>query len=96
MGDRYNKAHPLIKSYQSTAWIFIRGAWFIDYLTEIFRLLTFDKEITTVDAALQAYDVGLARHHPWFLQKAAKVGMYACKNKAVFFEGMIEEQRLVL
>ena len=52
LGDRYNQSHPLIKSYQSTAWIFIRGAWFIDYLTEIFRLLTFDKEITTVDAAL--------------------------------------------
>ena len=52
LGDKYKQSHPLLKSYQSTAWNIIRGAWFIDYVTEIFRLIIFNKEITTVDAAV--------------------------------------------
>lgn len=49
-----------------------------------------------VQVTVGAYETGLARHHPWFVQKAAKVGMYACASRPDFFKYIIEEQRKVL
>ena len=44
-----------------------------------------------VEVTVGAYETGLARHHPWFVQKAAKVGMYACASRADFFKYICEE-----
>lgn len=86
----------LLTKYQSSTWTFIRGAWFFDYLVEVFRLLYHERQMSMTNISLQAYDTGLSRHHPWVVQKAAKTGMYACTSRKVFFDRICQEQTEVI
>lgn len=45
--------------------------------------------------AVTAYEEALAHHHPWFLQKGAKLGMALTCSRAKFFASIIEEQNKV-
>ena len=84
-----------MKSYVSMGWIVVRGAWFMEYLEAILYCLCFKKDMQCSDAAIHAYESALARHHPWFLQKGAKLGMRLACSRATFIKNLCTEQTKV-
>ena len=74
-----------MKSYCSSGWVINRGAWFFDFLEDTFNCLYYKREMECAEVAVHAYDTALARHHPWFLQKGAKLGMKLATSRALLF-----------
>ena len=87
---------PLMYRYQSTAWNFIRGAWFYDYITELFKVMVDERTISLKEVATKAYDNGLSKYHPWILQKAARLGMGLCTTREIFLAKITAEQTIAL
>uniref|UniRef100_A0A7S3FU91 Glycolipid transfer protein domain-containing protein n=1 Tax=Strombidium rassoulzadegani TaxID=1082188 RepID=A0A7S3FU91_9SPIT len=91
-GGRAEELERWMFGYQSTAWVFIKGAWLFDYMYGIFSLMVQDREMTLTNIASKAYDVALAPHHNWFLQRAARMGIMACTSRQNFLKSLCEEQ----
>ena len=80
-----------LKYFQSTSWVVIKGAWFMDFNTELFSQLVEFPEKTLTALATDTYNKTLKRHHPWILQKGAALGMKALPNRA-YFLGAVQKQ----
>ena len=89
------KDEKWMKSHVSCGWVVVRGAWFFDYLEATLDCLCFKRHMQCSDVAVHAYDVALSRHHPWFLQKGAKLGMRLATNRANFMNNLCQEQTKV-
>ena len=64
-----------MNNYISCGFLFIRGAWFLDFLSSILDKIVNKRAISLKVAGCEAYDEALATHHPWVLQKVIKVGL---------------------
>ena len=84
-----------MKSYISVGWVVVRGAWFMDFLEATLYCLSFKKDMQCSDVAVYSYDTALARHHPWFLQKGAKLGMRLACSRPTFIKNLCDEQTKV-
>lgn len=76
-------------------WCIIRGAWFFDYLTAILEAIHERRDLEMSEVAIYAYDVALARHHPWYLQQGAKIGMRFAASRKTFMANLCKEQSKV-
>lgn len=85
------KDEKWMKSYVSAGWVVVRGAWFFDYLEATLECLCFKRHMNCAEVAVTAYDAALARHHPWFLQKGAKLGMKLASSRAAFLNSLCQE-----
>lgn len=81
-----------MKSYQSTAWVYIKGAWFVDFMLAFLQLVYQDREMDLPTVAKKAYDKALAPHHNWLIKSAARVGLVAASSRANFLKSLCEEQ----
>ena len=68
-------------SYQSTAWIFVRGAWYFDFMSYLFRLIVTNKDASLSTIGHQAYDEALRHHHNWFFRQLAAIGLAAITSR---------------
>lgn len=89
------KEDKWMKSYVSVGYVVVRGAWFFDYLESTLECLYYRRHMQCSEVAIHAYDAALARHHPWFLQKGAKLGMRLATSRANFLNNLLEEQSKV-
>lgn len=90
-----NDSGKWMKDYISAGWIIVRGAWFFDYLKAVLQRLCYRPDMECSKVAVEAYDEALARHHPWFLRKGAKMGMMLATSRKNFINGLVEEQQKV-
>lgn len=79
--------------FQSTSWVVIKGAWFYEFLTELFRQIADKQRPPMSECAKKAYDFGLKRHHPWILQKTVGLVMGQIVNRDKFEEEVIRQQK---
>jgi len=79
-------------SYQSTAWIVIRGAWFFDFMGEILRLLVENRDLTMAKCVIGSYETKLGIYHPWVLRKLLGVAFNACTSRENFINSFIKEK----
>lgn len=91
MGKKKLPDEKWMKNYVSAGFVVVRGAWFFEYLESTLDCLCFKREMQCSDVAIHAYDSALARHHPWFLQKGAKLGMRLAASRATFIKNLRDE-----
>lgn len=91
MGKRANKndSAKWMNKYVSAGWIIVRGAWFFDYLKAILFRLCYRPDMECSVLAVEAYEEALAPHHPWILQKGAKMGMKLATSRRNFVNGIL-------
>jgi len=74
--------------YVSTTRTVLRNLWLLDFLEVFMGMLHENREATLTHIAKEAYNKGLAPHHPWLVRQAAKLGFMACPHKESFMTQM--------
>ena len=83
-----SEIQPFMKNYKSVSWALLMGAWFYDFMSLYCKNLVENREATNFTIVKEAYDKGLAPHHPWYLRAAAFVGLNAVVSRESLIESM--------
>lgn len=89
-GDNNSKLLPKDKKgeweykYVSTTRTVLRNLWLLDFFEILFQNLNENREETLGHIAKEAYNKGLAPHHPWIVRQGAKIGLLAVPHKETF------------
>ena len=91
--NSYNNAKLLGKSekdtwqykYNSSARNVIRMWWLTTFITHLMELLV-NSDKTLQTCLTESYTVAFSPHHPWLIQKGAKLAMYAAGQREGFYK----------
>ena len=82
-------------TYMSSAYVLLRQAWLMDYMEANLKMLKEMKNEYLSKTMQTAYEMSLAKHHPWILQKTIKLGQLTCTTMTNFQNSIINGQNAI-
>ena len=79
------------EKYLATTYTVLRGAWFFDFTSHIFRKYV-DTDQTLDEIAKDAYNAHLAHRHNWFIKTAVNWAINLINKREEFEQSIMEEE----